>query len=192
MTDSPSPTNDRLELVLQQVERLPTLSSVAMRALELSESEDAEMSEIAQVIESDPSLTARILAECRRADLGVQGEITSVRQAIVMLGLEAVRSALLSVEVYEVVGQMIESRDDGSAGGGLNPREMILHSLAVACCAELLASRRVVPASRKIESVSGSPRNSMPICSRRRSALASIFSSAVSSIRDTAAMRRVT
>jgi len=107
------------------VDTLPTLSSVAMRALALCES-DADMSEIAQVIESDPSLTLRILAECRRADKGMSNDITSVRQAIVMLGLDSVRSALLSVEVYEAIGKLIESRpgDDGSES--VNPRELVL------------------------------------------------------------------
>ncbi len=132
------------------MDTLPTLSSVAMRALALCES-DADMSEIAQVIESDPSLTLRILAECRRADKGMSNDITSVRQAIVMLGLDSVRSALLSVEVYEAIGKLIESRpgDDGSES--VNPRELVLHSLAVACCAELLAEARAVPRAERIE-----------------------------------------
>lgn len=134
---------DRLELVLQQIEKLPTLSSVAMRALELCETEDVELTDIAQVIESDPSLTVRILAECKRSDLGVSGEVTSVRQAIVMLGLEAVRSALLSVEIYEIMGEMLESRSSGGDPQSLDPRGMVMHSLAVACGAELLATRRL-------------------------------------------------
>jgi len=143
--------NERLELVLQQVDKLPTLSSVAMRVLELSESEDADMADIAQVIESDPSLTVRILAECKRADRGMAAKITGVRQAIVMLGLEAVRSALLSVEVYEVMGKMLESRGSSGSDEVLDPSALVLHSLAVACCAEILIETRSHPKGKRIE-----------------------------------------
>ena len=47
------------------------------------------LNEFVQLIESDPSLTARILGLCRRADRPVLDRITTVRRAVVMVGVFA-------------------------------------------------------------------------------------------------------
>src|SRR5262245_51479388 len=84
----------RVELILQQLEDLPTLPAVAVRVLEVTSSESSDASEVVKLIQSDPSLTARILQLVHRADSGVRGEVTSVERAVVLLGFEAVRSAV--------------------------------------------------------------------------------------------------
>ena len=101
-TASAAAPSGHIDLVLQQIDELPTLSSIAVRVMTLSEEEHADLREIARVVESDPALSAKMLALCRRADRGVANRITTIDRAVVMLGMEAVRSALLSVEVNDV------------------------------------------------------------------------------------------
>lgn len=91
----------RLELILDQVDTLPTLSPIAARLLAVAERDDADLSEIVRLIEADPSMAARVLSLCTRADRGLAESVTTVRRAVVMLGLDAVRSAVLSLSVYE-------------------------------------------------------------------------------------------
>src|SRR6266850_1126606 len=93
----------QIELILRRVESLPTLSPVATRMLQIAGVEDADLDALVEVIESDPPLTARLLGLCRRADKGWGDRITTVRRAVVMLGLEAVQAAALSVSVYDVM-----------------------------------------------------------------------------------------
>ncbi len=125
-----------LDLILQQIDALPTLSPVAQRIMALAGGDDAEVRRIAQVISSDPALSGKLLALCRRADKGVATRITTVDRAAVLLGLEAVQAALLSVEVFEALG----ARDSQSGeSGGLDRRELWRHCLAVACASELIA-----------------------------------------------------
>ncbi|MDX9911505.1 MAG: HDOD domain-containing protein [Phycisphaerales bacterium] len=133
----------QVELVLQQVDALPTLSPIATRLLSLSSAEDAELDEIATLIESDPALTVRILSMCRRADKGLSDRITSVKRAVVMLGLEAVQSAVLSVSVFELMGGAEGEREDASRtlGPVFDRPGFWRHSIAVACAAELVAER---------------------------------------------------
>src|SRR6476469_8945884 len=96
------PREKRVELILQQLEELPTLPAIAVRLLELTGSEsDAGAGQVAQIIESDPSLASRILQLVHRADAGVRGEVTSVERAVVLLGFESVRSAVLAVTVFK-------------------------------------------------------------------------------------------
>src|SRR5437764_8292683 len=91
----------RVELILQQLEELPTLPAVAVRVMEVTGRDNAEADEVVTLIQSDPALTARILQLVHRAESGVSGQITSVERAVVLLGFEAVRSAVLAISVFE-------------------------------------------------------------------------------------------
>jgi len=126
----------RVELILQQLEHLPTLPTVAIRVLEATSSDDSSARQVVQLIEADPALTTRILQLVHRADQGVRGEINSVERAVVLLGFEAVRCAVLAVSVFAVFQG---SPRAGSPQPRFNHEEFWRHSLAVACCAELLA-----------------------------------------------------
>jgi len=143
-----SPDHDRaqqIELILRQVDNLPTLSTIATRLLDVGTLEDADLDRIVEIIETDPALTARLLGLCRRADKGLGDRITTVRRAVVMLGLEAVQAAVLSVAVYELMGRCmhkIDGLEDASAGGTTLEFDRVgfwKHSIAVASASELIA-----------------------------------------------------
>src|ERR1700722_7799871 len=92
------PKEKRVELILQQLEELPTLPAVAVQVLEVTSREDSSFDDVVKLIASDPSLSARILQLVHRADVGV-GSAETVEQAVRLLGFEAVRSAVLAVSV---------------------------------------------------------------------------------------------
>lgn len=124
----------RVELILQQLQQLPTLPAVAVRVLEVTGREDSSAKEVVELISSDQSLTAKILRLVHRANMGVRGEVSSVERAVVLLGFDAVRSAVLAVSVF----QTLSGGSNGAPGRFLR-EEFWKHSIAVACCAELLA-----------------------------------------------------
>src|SRR5439155_16223635 len=124
----------RVELILQQLQQLPTLPSVAVKVMEVTGRDDSTAQEVVQLIAADQSLTAKILQLVHRSDLGVRGEVNSVERAVVLLGFEAVRSAVLAIGVFQVL------REPGQRLGAQFRRdEFWKHCVAVACCAELLA-----------------------------------------------------
>ncbi len=135
--------DSRLELIFQQIAALPTLPSVAVRIMAAGDSGDIDLRDLARLIEGDPAISAKVLALCRRADLGVSGRITTIERAVVMLGLDAVRAAVLSVAVHGVFEQAQErepSRGERGAGASdFDRAELWRHALAVACAAEMLA-----------------------------------------------------
>lgn len=154
----------RTELVLREIEQLPTLPTVAAKLLALASRDDVDVREIVRLIETDPSLTAKLLAMCRKASTRTRVPITTVEMAVVMLGLEAVRALVLSVEIFEWSRRM-ERADDGigrepgqgTALGAASTRPggrightidvaarfsrvgFWQHSIAVACAADLIA-----------------------------------------------------
>ena len=72
----------RVELILQQLEELPTLPHVAVRVLEVTGNDESSVADVVEIISNDQSLTTRILQLVSRADRGVQGEVTSLDRAI--------------------------------------------------------------------------------------------------------------
>ena len=50
----------RVELILQQLEELPTLPAIALRVLEVTGSDESSAQDVVSLITSDQSLTARI------------------------------------------------------------------------------------------------------------------------------------
>lgn len=138
--DGASARARQIELILAQVESLPTLSVVATRVLALSAGDDAGIAQISALIEADPALSTRVLSLSRRASVGMPAGITTVKRAMVMLGLEAVQAAILAIDIYEVMRQLPgspEVRDDGTPA--FDRTGFWLHSIAVGCCAQRLA-----------------------------------------------------
>jgi signal transduction histidine kinase/HD-like signal output (HDOD) protein len=122
----------RIELILQQLEQLPTLPAVAARVLQVTADEEASVAEIVSLISSDAALTARILQLVSRAETGVRAEAVTLERAVILLGFEALRSAVLSVSVFETFSGPQQNQTHFSRA------EFWKHSLATACCAELL------------------------------------------------------
>jgi putative nucleotidyltransferase with HDIG domain len=130
----------RVELILQQLDQLPTLPAVALRVLEVTADTDASLMEVVKLIGSDQSLTTRILQLVHAAATGAGQHITSIERAIVMLGFEAVRSAVLAVSVFETFqGAPVKKSDVAAGDGQFSREEFWRHCVAVACAAELLA-----------------------------------------------------
>ncbi|MGB7160537.1 MAG: HDOD domain-containing protein, partial [Tepidisphaeraceae bacterium] len=125
----------RVELILQQLEELPTLPAIALRVLEATGDDRSNAGDVVKLIESDPAMTARILQLVHRADVGVAGDVKTVERAVILLGFEAVRSAVLAISVFQVF-----SGQSALPGRQFSRDEFWKHSIGVACCAELLAT----------------------------------------------------
>ena len=138
----------RVELVLQSMESLPTLPAVAMRVLAAVTNPSSSVNDLARIVQSDPALTVKLLKLTRRADAGVRkNESTDLNRAIVLLGFDAVRSAVLAISVFD---SFQGPAADGSTAR-FNRTEFWKHSIAVGCCAELLAA--IAPATgRRVDS----------------------------------------
>lgn len=133
---SESIPSQQVERILAQLDTLPPLAPVATRILALTDDPKAGAKQIVTLIESDPSLTARMLSVLRRAEHGVRHEAISVENAVLMLGFETVRQLTLAVKVMEVFGQTGQP----DTGEGFDRIEFWKHCLAVACAARHIAT----------------------------------------------------
>lgn len=146
-TVTPQDRARQLEVILGRIDALPTLSPVAVRVLRLTTDNSGGLSEITRLIESDPALCAKVLGLTRRSDLGIARGVTSIERIVVLLGLDTLRAALLSAELYEMFkpGERDSGVDESDA---TQPDSVVFdaagfwrHSIAVACAAELIAEK---------------------------------------------------
>lgn len=121
-----------IDLIMCQIESLPTLPVVATRLLSLTADDKATARQVIDLVSSDPVLTAKVISLCRGADTGVRQDDLTVGRAVVLLGFAAVRNAVLSVKVMELF-------DNDRLGQSLDRSEFWRHSIAVAIAAELIA-----------------------------------------------------
>jgi putative nucleotidyltransferase with HDIG domain len=96
---------DREEIFLQirNIKNLPTLPGVAGRILEVTSDGESGAKELAGIIANDQSMSAKVLNLANSAFYGFSRQITTIPQAVVVLGFDAVRGLALGVSVYETL-----------------------------------------------------------------------------------------
>ena len=77
-----SARRERIELILQQIDRLPTLPQVAARLLAVTTSEESCLKDVVEIASADAALTAAILHLVRRADVGARQDHMDISKAI--------------------------------------------------------------------------------------------------------------
>ncbi len=98
-------TRERVALLLRGIQSLPTLPDVAAKLLELTASESSAVTDIAAIIERDPSVATRLLKLVNSSFYGVRREINSIQQALMMVGMANLRSLVLSSSVMQLFEQ---------------------------------------------------------------------------------------
>ena len=123
----------QVELAVGRLQSLSTLPCIAAQFLDKILQPQFSPSAVADIVESDPAIAAKILSLIIQRGVGLADEKFSLRHALDRLSASDVRDALLSVKVLRPFDF------DPDRNSILPERELLLHSLAVACCAGELA-----------------------------------------------------
>jgi len=75
---------------------MPTLPTVAIRLLELYDDPDVELSQVVELLQTDPAITAKIIKAANSSAYGVGREVSALRQAVSLLGKAIVTPLVLS------------------------------------------------------------------------------------------------
>ncbi len=89
-----------LDAYIARATPMPTLPASAMRILELTRADDADVEKIADEIMKDKVLTARMIRLVNSAFWGIRRRVASIREAIVYLGLNQIRSIVLTTSLF--------------------------------------------------------------------------------------------
>jgi len=117
----------QVELAVYQLDSLSMLPSTAAKVL--SGPARYKPSDLAEVIESDPALTAKAFSLFGKEGINLTEEKFSMGRALDKLPADVIRNAFFAIKVS------LPSDSERAAAA----KELLLHCLAVACCAKELA-----------------------------------------------------
>ncbi len=117
---------------IRQADNLPSLPSVAIQVLKMTQADDLSVSDIAREIQKDPAVTSKILRVVNSSMFGMSRKISSLQQAMVVLGLRTVKVMVLS---FSLVDMMANKQKERGFDYGMYWRR----SLTTAVVARLLA-----------------------------------------------------
>ena len=120
---------------VSEIGSLPAIPSVYATVRKLIEEKGAEISAtaVAEVVERDPSMSARILQIANSAFFGQRRQIDTLSRAIVVLGMEMVETLVLSTGVFHSF--------ETEPVEGFTQQDLWKHSLACGLTARHLAER---------------------------------------------------
>lgn len=95
---------------IRQCPTLPSLPTIAMEVLELAQKEEVDIAEIARIISRDPALSSKILRTVNSSFYGRSQSISQVSQALVILGLQSVKTLVLG---FSLVSNLHQSKSKG-------------------------------------------------------------------------------
>jgi HD-like signal output (HDOD) protein len=81
--------------------QLPTLPTVALRLVELAGSPTTDLREIVAAVKSDPAIVARLLKAANSTFFGLASKVTSIDQAVILLGTTPVTALALGFSLLD-------------------------------------------------------------------------------------------
>ncbi len=118
--------------VKDSIEKMPPLSPVVHKIILVANDVTSSAQHLTDVIQLDPVLTAKVIRMVNSAYFGLPQEIKSLKQAVVMLGINTIKNVALS---SALMGKIALKK------GVLDPEEFWKHSIGVAVASKLIAQR---------------------------------------------------
>ncbi len=127
--------SQQVEHAISRLDSLSTLDCIAAQFLPKLLQSQFQPSALIDIIESDPALTSRILSLISRSSVSLPDGRFSLGKALDKLPADEVRNAILSIRISQTFGQNNSPNDYNIS----TKKGLLLHSLAVACCAKEIA-----------------------------------------------------
>ncbi len=87
---------------IEQIDNLPTLPEVANKLYRIINNPTTTASDVANLISRDVSLTSKVLRLANSAFYGIPRTVTTVQNAVVILGLKVINTMVFSISVVKI------------------------------------------------------------------------------------------
>ena len=94
---------EKIRRKIKSIKSLPTLPAVALKVSKMAENDNTSAVGLGKIISTDQALSGRVLRLVNSSFYGFPGRISSISNAIVLLGFEVVKSLVISVSVFEMM-----------------------------------------------------------------------------------------
>ena len=134
---------NKIKQIMAQVKSFPGMPATAARLLKLLEDSDSSAAQIEEVLRYDAGLTANILKLTNSAYFGIPSKVSSVRQAVMMLGWKRLLQLVMTMCMSTVMKRPVDGYD-------LPQGELWRHSIAVSVAAEAVVKALKIPEAEEV------------------------------------------
>jgi putative nucleotidyltransferase with HDIG domain len=117
--------------IIRDTKSLPTLPGVIAKLGSLAENDKVSVHEMARIVSSDQVLSAKILKLVNSAFYGFSGRVSTVSNALILLGVNVVKSLAISSSIFEIMEKNVVGLWE--------------HSMGVALAANVMAKQLKLP-----------------------------------------------
>jgi len=101
--------NSQLKELISRLDTMPSLPSLYQELLLELESENCSIDNIGKIISQDMGMTANILKLVNSAFLGVPRKISNPIQAVTIIGLDTLKTLVLTIKIFEQMNSCVPS-----------------------------------------------------------------------------------
>lgn len=113
---------EKIRRKIKSIKSLPTLPEVAQKISKMVEDDKTSATELGKIISTDPAISGRVLRLVNSSFYGFPGRISSISNAIILLGFDVVKSLIISVSVFEMMEKGILGLWEHSLGCAIASR----------------------------------------------------------------------
>lgn len=121
--------------LLDEIHDLPAIPAVAMRVLQFAEADAGGAAELAEILSTDPALSAKLIKISNSAYYGFTRQFGTVREAVIVLGFKQVRQIAVAASIVDAF------KASRSPVDGFDLNLFWGHSLTVAIISEFAARK---------------------------------------------------
>lgn len=125
----------QLNVLIRQTTELPSMPEVAFEVMRVADMADSSAITVAATLARDPSLSVRVLRLANSAFYGMSREVTSISDAVVVLGMRTVKSLSLVAASFPWLHKALD-------GKGIDPGQLWNHSLTTAYLVRNMALKK--------------------------------------------------
>ncbi|MDY0363014.1 MAG: HDOD domain-containing protein [Desulforegulaceae bacterium] len=126
-----SDSDVKIESIIQKAKALPPISEILSKARDILTDENRDIRDLAEVLEKDQAMTARILKISNSAYYALKNPVNSVQQACVILGSEILLQMITLASTSKLLGKELK-------GYSISSGEVFSHSTGVAFASRLI------------------------------------------------------
>lgn len=131
------PLDTDIRRALGRLEHLPVLNETCQKLDELFKNQNVELSDVAKVVETDPTLVAVVLQAANSPFLGFRTQVSSIDKAVKRVGLNTIKS----IAIASSLGETYDVNDSRF-------RDIVEHAFSSAFIASRLMRLREFPSEQ--------------------------------------------
>lgn len=124
--------NKNLTNLTQNIKNIPSLPEIITKSIEIMQDKNTSSETLAKIISTDIGLTARVLKLVNSAYYGFPKQISTVKQAITILGFTTIKGLIISASVFKMFSE-------NTNNSYFNYKNFWKHSMMTASASKMLS-----------------------------------------------------